>query len=107
MYKYKDYFLLCYNDFAFLVDYKGCYSTKFYEKIDWIGTPHSVAFYDPYIIAFDHQLIEIRHVETGELVQVISGTTMQSLCLNPILTGVMTHPYDTDKQYVFELVPKN
>ncbi|CAO3630233.1 unnamed protein product [Cunninghamella blakesleeana] len=107
MYKYKDYFLLCYNEFAFLVDSRGNYSNHFYEKIDWIGTPHSVGFYDPYIVAFDNQLIEIRHIETGELIQVIPGTNMQALSLKPLIIGVMNHPYDADKQYAFELVPKN
>ncbi|KAI8092625.1 uncharacterized protein BX664DRAFT_384169 [Halteromyces radiatus] len=107
MFKCPDGFLLCYQGFFFLVDYKGSYYRNRYDKIEWVGHPHAVAFYHPYIVAFDSQLIEIRHIGTGELVQVLAGTDIQSLCMSPALHGVMAHPYDSGHQYVFELVPKS
>ncbi|KAI8332877.1 hypothetical protein BC941DRAFT_462781 [Chlamydoabsidia padenii] len=98
-------FLLCYDIFFFLVDYKGSYNRKHYDKVEWIGNPHAVAFCYPYVIAFDSQMIEIRQIQTGELVQVLAGKDMQSLCSSPSLQGVMTNPYDSSYQYVFELLP--
>jgi hypothetical protein len=67
-----DGFLLCYDSFFFLVNYKGAYDRSCYEKVEWISSPQSVAFYHPYIIAFDPQMIEIRHVQTvskGRVIQ--------------------------------------
>jgi hypothetical protein len=65
MYKCPDgNFLLCYDMFFFLVDYKGSYSRKNYAKVEWIGSPHAVAFFYPYVMAFDSQMIEVRHVGT-------------------------------------------
>ncbi|SAM07200.1 hypothetical protein [Absidia glauca] len=102
-----DGFLLCYDSFFFLVNYKGAYDRSCYEKVEWISSPQSVAFYHPYIIAFDPQMIEIRHVETGKLVQVLAGNDLQCLSTSPSLQGVMTHPYDANYQYVFELLPRS
>ena len=33
-------------------------------RIEWHGTPRSVAFCYPYVIGFDPNFIEIRHAET-------------------------------------------
>lgn len=41
--------------------------------IRWEGQPRGFAFYYPYILAFDPNFIEVRHISNGELVQVISG----------------------------------
>lgn len=63
MYRVLDRFLLCYNEFAFFVDNHGTLS-KPAVTIEWEGTPDYIAYYPPYIIAFEPQFIEVRHVET-------------------------------------------
>ena len=41
--------------------------------IEWEGTAERVVLHSPYILLFDSQFIEIRHIQTGGLVQIISG----------------------------------
>jgi len=41
--------------------------------IEWEGTAEHVAWHPPYILIFDSRFIEVRHVETGRLCQIISG----------------------------------
>ena len=38
-----------------------------------------VAWHPPYILLFDSRFIEIRHVETGKLVQIISGNDVRCI----------------------------
>lgn len=45
--------------------------------IEWEGTADSVAFHSPYLLLFDPRFIEIRHVETGRLSQIIPGTDVR------------------------------
>ena len=45
--------------------------------IEWEGTAVRVAMHAPYILLFDIRFIEIRHIETGHLVQIISGTDIR------------------------------
>jgi hypothetical protein len=35
-----------------------------FGRIEWISNPRSVAFYHPYVLAFDTKFIEVRHAET-------------------------------------------
>ncbi|KAF9785479.1 CNH domain-containing protein [Thelephora terrestris] len=67
--------LLCYDEF-------GLYVSRFGEisrtgTVEWEGKAERVAWHPPYILLFDPQFIEIRHVETGRLVQIISGNDMR------------------------------
>ncbi|KAI8070978.1 hypothetical protein BC940DRAFT_325456 [Gongronella butleri] len=108
-FKCRQHYLLCYNTFAFLVDTHGNFVQENYAWIAWEGTPQAIAFYYPYIVAFDHAFIEIRHVETGELVQIIAGVQMRCLQFTndtfaPVVHGCMTHPFKPDFQYVFQLM---
>jgi len=45
--------------------------------IEWEGTAVRVAMHTPYILLFDNRFIEIRHIETGHLVQIIPGTDVR------------------------------
>lgn len=45
--------------------------------IEWEGTAVRVAMHTPYILLFDLRFIEIRHIETGHLVQIIPGTDIR------------------------------
>lgn len=42
----------------------------------------SIAFHNPYILAFDAAFIEVRHADTGAIVQIIRGDSMRLLYEN-------------------------
>lgn len=63
MYRCREHYLLCYDQFAFMVNVHGNF-VKDAPLIQWEGVPQSVAFYYPYVIGFDSRFIEVRHVET-------------------------------------------
>ncbi|KAH9479317.1 Rho1 guanine nucleotide exchange factor 1 [Psilocybe cubensis] len=69
-------FLLCYDEFGLYVDKHGDPCRSF-GTIEWEGTAERVAFHSPYILLFDSRFIEIRHVETGRLAQIISGNEVR------------------------------
>lgn len=71
-------FLLCYEEFSFYVDKTGRRARNGWI-IHWEGVPTFCALSLPYIIAFDPSFIEIRHVETGDLVQIIQGNNIRCL----------------------------
>jgi len=56
---------------------KGTLAKK--ELIEWEGRPESFAMAYPYIVAFESELIEIRHIETGALEQLILGNDIRLL----------------------------
>ncbi|KAH0583069.1 hypothetical protein H2248_010954 [Termitomyces sp. 'cryptogamus'] len=69
---HDDGFLLCYSQVGVYVNKKGIPSRS--ECIvEWEGTAESVAFHAPYVLLFDPRFIEIRHVETGRLSQIVMG----------------------------------
>lgn len=45
--------------------------------IEWEGKAQRVAMHMPYILLFDTHFIEIRHIETGHLVQIIPGSEIR------------------------------
>jgi RHO1 GDP-GTP exchange protein 1/2 len=45
--------------------------------VEWEGTAVRVAMHTPYILLFDTHFIEIRHIETGHLVQIIPGNDVR------------------------------
>jgi hypothetical protein len=47
--------------------------------IEWEGTAEHVASHPPYILIFDSRFIEVRHVETGRLCQVIAGHDLRCI----------------------------
>src|SRR5271168_133336 len=71
-------FLLNYSDFSFFVNRNGWRARPDW-KIQWEGTPQSFALNYPYILAFEPTFIEIRHVETSELIHVMTGKNMRML----------------------------
>jgi RHO1 GDP-GTP exchange protein 1/2 len=71
-------FLLNYSDFSFFVNKNGWRARPDW-KIQWEGTPQSFALHDPYILAFEPSFIEIRHIETSELIHVMTGKNMRML----------------------------
>lgn len=47
--------------------------------VEWEGTAEKVACHPPYILLFDPRFIEIRHIETGRLAQIIPGHDVRCL----------------------------
>ncbi|CAG8443691.1 6434_t:CDS:10 [Acaulospora morrowiae] len=70
-------FLLCYAEIFFRVDKYGELSRK--NVVEWEGHPDAVALQLPYIIGYNSSFIEIRDVETGELIQPILGRNIRCL----------------------------
>ncbi|KNC95938.1 uncharacterized protein SPPG_08691 [Spizellomyces punctatus DAOM BR117] len=96
-------FLLCYNEFAFYVDRLGRKSHRDW-MIYWTGYPNAFALVPPYIIAFEPSFIEVRHVDSGELQQIIPTQNMRTLNTNPeFLHCVMDSALDF--QHIFRLQP--
>jgi len=74
----NDEFLLCYDEFGLYVDRHGI-PNRSMGTIEWEGTAEHVAWHPPYVLLFDTRFIEIRHVETGRLAQIISGNDMRCI----------------------------
>ncbi|GAA95255.1 uncharacterized protein L969DRAFT_58178 [Mixia osmundae IAM 14324] len=67
-------FLFCYSDLAFYTDKHGDpLPDRYKDIIDWECEPRAVAYQAPFILAFDVNVIEVRHAESGQLLQVIKG----------------------------------
>lgn len=47
--------------------------------IEWEGTAERVAMHWPYILLFDSRFIEVRHVSTGLLAQIIPGNEIRCI----------------------------
>jgi len=43
------------------------------DTIEWEGTAEHVACDPPYVLIFNSRFIEVRHIETGQLCQIIRG----------------------------------
>jgi len=69
-------FLLCYDEFGLFVDNNGK-PRRSTGTIEWEGTADRVAVHTPYVLLFDIRFIEVRHIETGHLVQIIPGNDIR------------------------------
>ncbi|QLL33227.1 hypothetical protein HG536_0E01380 [Torulaspora globosa] len=78
IYRVGDMFLLCYTEFAFFVNTQG-WRKKDSHIIHWEGEPHKFAIWYPYILAFDANFIEIRKIDTGELVTCVLAEKIRLL----------------------------
>jgi RHO1 GDP-GTP exchange protein 1/2 len=47
--------------------------------IEWEGTAEHVACHPPYVLIFDSHFIEVRHIETGRLCQIIPGSDLRCI----------------------------
>ncbi|KMP03930.1 Rho1 guanine nucleotide exchange factor 1 [Coccidioides immitis RMSCC 2394] len=71
-------FLLNYSDFSFFVNRNGWRARPDW-RIAWEGNPTAFALSYPYILAFEPSFIEIRHLETSELVHIMTGRNIRML----------------------------
>ena len=66
--------------------------------IEWEGTAERIAFHAPYILIFDSRFIEIRHIETGLLVQIIPGSDVRCICDGRGVSTSSVSPFHEDSQ---------
>lgn len=78
IYRIDNEFLLCYDEFAFYVNKNGWRSRQDF-MVHWEGSPTGFALRFPYVLAFEPTFVEIRHVETGLMSQVIQGNNLRLL----------------------------
>ncbi|KAH7890772.1 CNH domain-containing protein [Phlebopus sp. FC_14] len=78
IYRIDNEFLLCYDEFAFYVNKNGWRSRPGF-MVHWEGSPTGFALRFPYVLAFEPTFVEIRHVETGAMSQVIQGNNLRLL----------------------------
>ncbi|KAM0753215.1 RhoGEF Rgf2 [Meredithblackwellia eburnea MCA 4105] len=78
IYRVDGEFLLCYDEFAFYVNKNG-WRAKSNWIIQWEGFPTSFALHYPYVLAFEPTFVEVRHVESGALMQIIPGNSLRCL----------------------------
>ncbi|KDR80624.1 hypothetical protein GALMADRAFT_60620 [Galerina marginata CBS 339.88] len=99
IYRIHNDFLLCYDEFAFYVNKSGRRSRKEF-MVHWEGMPTGFALHEPYVLAFEPSFVEIRHIETGLMSQVIQGSNLRLLFADtpPSVTNSSSmhqnpHPY--------------
>ena len=66
------------SEFGLYVDRHGDPS-RTVGTIEWEGTAERVAWHPHYVLLFDSRFIEIRHVETGRLAQIIPGNDIRCI----------------------------
>jgi hypothetical protein len=71
-------FLLNYSDFSFFVNRNGWRARPDW-KILWEGNPNAFALSYPYILSFEPNFVEIRHIETSELIHIMTGKNIRML----------------------------
>ncbi|KIK96714.1 hypothetical protein PAXRUDRAFT_825655 [Paxillus rubicundulus Ve08.2h10] len=95
IYRIDNEFLLCYDEFAFYVNKNGWRSRQDF-MVHWEGSPTGFALRFPYVLAFESTFVEIRHVETGLMSQVIQGNNLRLLFTDtpPSATHIVNAPYN-------------
>jgi len=71
-------FLLHYSDFSFFVNRNGWRARPDW-LINWEGRPQTFALSHPYLLAFEPNFIEIRHLESSALVHIITAKNIRML----------------------------
>ncbi|KAH9276625.1 hypothetical protein BASA83_000754 [Batrachochytrium salamandrivorans] len=66
-------FLLCFQEFSFIIDKFGR-RTKSDWMVQWYGVPTDYAVVGDFLLAFDPLFIEVRNIDTGALVQIMTAS---------------------------------
>ncbi|KAI9266632.1 CNH domain-containing protein [Phascolomyces articulosus] len=115
MYRMQGKFLMCYNKFAFYVNNRNQQLVPRDETsqflCEWESNPEHIVFQYPYVLAFDPRFIEIRHVVTGDLVQMIPGNDCRLTYYNGngntgepyVIEGCIVFPEQPQHQNLFRL----
>ncbi|KAI0791960.1 CNH-domain-containing protein [Abortiporus biennis] len=106
IYRIENEFLLCYDEFAFYVNRTGWRSRKEFF-INWEGAPTGFALNYPYVLAFEPTFVEIRHVETGAISQIIQGNNLRCLFADtpPSTTNSAQQQYYNPQQQGYSSYP--
>lgn len=78
VYGFKD-GLIMHTEFGLYVDKHGMPSRGVQGVVEWEGTAEHVALHPPYVLMFDTRFIEVRHVSTGRLAQILPGNDVHCL----------------------------
>ncbi|KAF2714456.1 Rho1 guanine nucleotide exchange factor 1 [Pleomassaria siparia CBS 279.74] len=71
-------FLLSYTDYSFFVNRNGWRARPDW-RITWEGNPQAFAIFHPYILAFEPSFVEIRHMESGGLIHILTAKNIRWL----------------------------
>lgn len=88
-------FLLSYSDFSFFINKFGWRKRPDW-MINWEGIPTNFSLWYPYLLAFEPNFIEIRHMENGELLRVILGENIRLLHMG---SQEILYGYEDEKGY--------
>ncbi|KAF6761498.1 CNH-domain-containing protein [Ephemerocybe angulata] len=77
------------NDFLLCYDERADVQRKNF-MVHWEGQPTGFALHEPYVLAFESTFVEIRHIETGLMSQVIQGQNLRLLFAD---TTAIYHEY--------------
>ncbi|KAG9019185.1 RHO1 GDP-GTP exchange protein 2 [Tulasnella sp. 427] len=107
IYRIENEFLLCYDEFAFYVNKNG-WRARPNWIVHWEGSPTSFALHYPFVLAFEPTFVEIRNIDTGQLVQIIPGNNLRCLFADtpPSTTHsaanyAYTNPYVRGNPYIY------
>jgi len=70
--------------------------------------PTGFALHEPYVLAFEPSFVEIRHIETGLMTQVIQGTNIRLLFADTpsvVNNANAVHPYAQQNPYGYGYNP--
>lgn len=96
-------FLLNYSEFSFFVNRNG-WRARPEWRIDWEGSPQSFALSYPWILAFEPNFIELRHIETGA-VHIVPHKNIRMLhCSTHEVSLGCLHPLCTTKMLTVQIV---
>ncbi|EDR06179.1 uncharacterized protein LACBIDRAFT_300387 [Laccaria bicolor S238N-H82] len=84
----EDEYLMCFDEFGIFLDQDGCPSQRRERNIiEWEGAAKRAVLLLPYVILFDNTFVEVRHLETGGLVQVLTGVGIECIWAESDLPG--------------------
>ncbi|CAO3599588.1 unnamed protein product [Absidia cylindrospora] len=103
--------LLCTNEAAWMINKRTMVFEEWHPVIRFEANVKSVALIYPYLILFSNCIIEIRHLELNNMVQVIPGHNIRCVYLSspsdtqrPVIQFTMLHHPDERVNNVYQLV---
>ena len=91
-------FLLNYSEFSFFIDRNG-WRVRPDWKIDWEGSPQAFALSYPYIVAFEPSFIEVRHIDTGACVHILTAKNIRMLHSSTLEVSFSGFHYTESKEH--------
>ncbi|ORY81158.1 hypothetical protein LY90DRAFT_664375 [Neocallimastix californiae] len=99
----NDLYLLCFSNFALFIDRLGR-RARTNKIIYWLGMPTVFTIQEQFLFAFEPEFVEIRSLETCEIVQIIPCHKLKNLNISSLHCVMESNsPY----QIIFRLVSHN